>query len=563
MNHLTKILACILISVGHAYAQCPENIGFESGSFKNWKTYIGEVSRTGLVTVNETADPIAWRHEIITGSGGLDPYGNFPTISPNGSKYSVKLGNSDVLHEAERLSYTFTVPMVQQYSLILSYAMVLQNPSHGENEQPRFTVSVYNVTDNKAVECPAFNFTASDNSPGFKISDVVVGGERPAAVYYKDWTTTTIDLSAYGGKQIMLEFTTNDCAQNGHFGYAYFDLNEDCRQTITGNTYCNGQTSVRLLGPRGFSTYTWYNADMSAEIGHEQALTIIPAPPNGTKYVLAVSALPGLGCTGTINTTIIKSSAPFVFKVQPTIYMCTGASVDLTDPSVTKDSGGGMVLEYYKDLATLEYLRDPTKITEPGTYYIQASNAEGCTNILPVEVKYYDAINTVITNPAPVQYPLTVDITTTYQKSVGYNYFFYKDQQATIPLDDYHHVAVTGKYFVKVVAATGCEKILAVNIVISPPPPFEVSAPKVFTPNDDGVNDQFGIALEGFVEFNTLSIYSRSGQFLFKTNKQSNLWDGKFNGNSLPTGTYYWIFEGTDMYYHTKNTKSGYVSIIR
>jgi gliding motility-associated-like protein len=562
MNRLFKFLFTILIFAGNgAYAQCPSNIGFEDGSFTNWEAYAGDVLPNGTIDVSSTG-PVYNRHTIEV-AGGVDKYGGFPTVSPNGSKYSVRLGNDGVIHQAERLSYTFTVPLVQQYSLVLNYAVVLQNPNHPEFEQPRFRVTVFNLTDNEPVDCPAFDFYATSDRPGFKLSDVVVGGTVPAEVYYKDWSATTIDLSAYAGKKIRLEFTTNDCARMGHFGYAYFDLNEDCKQSITGNTYCAGQTTVTLQGPRGFSNYTWYNEDMSQELGHEQTLKLDPAPPNGTKFVLAVSALPGLGCTGIINTTIVKSSAPFVFKAKSTINMCGGTSIDLTAASITEGSMAGLAFEYFKDPVTLEYLRDPTKITEQGIYYIQATSTEGCINILPVEIKWYDAVDFTPTDPAPVQHPAKIDLSSTYVKQPGYNYFFYSDAKATKVIDDYRNISTTGKYYIKAVSAPGCEKTVAVTVTITPPPPYLISAPTAFTPNNDGINDLFNITIKGFVDFGTLSIYNRSGQFLYKTNKQAANWDGNFGGRPLSAGTYYWLFEGTDSYYHTKVTKSGYVSIIK
>jgi gliding motility-associated-like protein len=561
MNRLFKFLFTILVFAGSGvYAQCPENIGFEDGKFTNWEAFEGDVLPNGTISVNST-QPSYNRHTIE--SGGVDRYGSFPTVSPNGSKYSVRLGNDGVIHQAERLSYTFTVPNVLQYNLVLSYAVVFQNPNHPDFEQPRFRVTVFNLTDNEPVDCPAFDFVASSDLPGFKLSDVNVGGQVPASVYYKDWSATTIELSAYAGKKIRLEFTTNDCARMGHFGYAYFDLNEDCKQAVTGNTYCAGQTGITLLGPRGYSNYTWYNADMSQELGHEQALKLDPAPPDGTKYVLAVSALPGLGCTGIINTTVVKSPAPFVFKVKETVYMCAGASIDLTAASVTEGSMPGLAFEYFKDPVTLEYLRDAKNITEPGIYYIQASSSEGCLNILPVEVKWYDAIDFAPINPTPVQHPAKIDLSSTYVGQPGYKYFFYSDAKLTKPIDDPWNISTTGKYYIKAISVPGCEKIAAVTVTITPPPPYVISAPTAFTPNNDGINDLFNITIKGFAHFGTLSIYNREGQFLYKSNKQAANWDGSFGGRPLPAGTYYWLFEGTDEYYHTKFTKSGYVSIIK
>jgi gliding motility-associated-like protein len=559
-----KLLIIIFFSISGVYAQCPDNIGFESGNLNNWVAYSGQISRTGTVTLDPTP-PAVNRHKITQASEmAIDTFGHFPTVSPNGSKFSVRLGNDRTGAEAERLSYTFTVPQTTQYSLILNYAVVLQNANHREFEQPRFIISVFNITDAEQVECPAFNFIASSNLPGFKKSSIVAPGISKADVYYKDWAATTINLSAYGGKQIRIEFTTHDCTPGGDFGYAYFDLNEECTRPITGNIYCQGQSTVNLVGPKGFANYTWYNANMSQELGHEQILKLDPIPPDGTQYVLKVTALDGWGCPDVFNTTVTKSPTAFNFKLKGNeLRFCKGGSADLTASSVTEGSSPGLVFKYYKDPLTLEYLRDPDKVTEPGTYYIHASNAEGCLDILPIEIKMHDEATITVTDPAPVKFPATVDLSLTFSKTSGYTYSYYRDEKATQPVADYLNVGLKGKYYIKAVNAQGCETIAVVNVNITPPAHLDISYPTAFTPNSDGVNDTFSIKINGFLKSGSLSVYNRTGQLLFKTNNITEGWDGNFNGRSLPPGTYYWLFNGVDAYFNSRLTKGGYVSIIK
>nr|WP_294795030.1 gliding motility-associated C-terminal domain-containing protein [uncultured Mucilaginibacter sp.] len=570
MRRLFKLLI-IFFSISGVYAQCPENIGFEDGTFKNWETYAGQ--RTTVISVPiEASQPVYPREVIMKASDeALDPYGHFPTVSPNGSKYAVRLGDNEIQGKIDQLSYTFTVPPSGQYGLILNYAVVLQNPSdHSDSEQPRFTVKAYNVTDSRELDCPTFDFIARNEN--FKLSDIEItttglnGNPNVTSIYYKDWSATTINLLGYAGKTIRLTFTTNDCTRGGHFGYAYFDINEQCTSPITGNTYCEGQNFLTLRGPRGFNNYKWYaKNDMNTVLDTTQTLKLSPAPAPGTEYSLVIDAKPGLGCRDTLYTTIFKSPASFTFKVkQPVFYFCEGMAFNLTAPAITEGSSAGLLpFEYYTDQVTEEYLRDPSKITKPGIYYIKATNAEGCSNTLPVELKYYEPVTIGVTDPPPVQYPAKVDLTSAYARNPDYTYSFYSDAKLTEAIDSFRNISTTGKYYVKAVSRNGCEKVVAINAVINPPPPNIISGPTVFTPNNDGINDLFNITIKGFVDFGTLSIYNRAGQFLFKTNKLAATWDGSFNGRSLPAGTYYWLFEGTDQYYHTKITKSGYVSIIK
>src|SRR5476651_208769 len=96
--------------LGHAQP-CPTNISFEAGNFTNWICSAGTVAPDGTVNVTPGA-PIGGRHTIIqnTSPQARDPYGDFPVNCPNGSKYSIMLGNDQGGHEAERVSYTYTIP---------------------------------------------------------------------------------------------------------------------------------------------------------------------------------------------------------------------------------------------------------------------------------------------------------------------------------------------------------------------------------------------------------------------------------------------------------------------
>jgi gliding motility-associated-like protein len=561
------LLAFLLLISADIFAQCPPNIGFEDGKFTNWECWAGDVNKLGVVNVSLTA-PINNRHTLISASDYVktDPYGNFPTLCPNGSKYSIRLGNSDTGRQAERVTYTYTVPAGQASTLILNYAVVLQNPAgHDFYEQPRFTAKIYDVTDDKPIDCPSFDFIAASGLPGFKLSTVSTGGRGgPTSIYYKEWSSTTINLVGYGGKEVRLEFTTNDCTRGGHFGYAYLDLDEGCTTAISGNTYCAGQDSITLHAPSGFDGYLWFKGTDLTQlpIGNTETLTLA-SPPDQSKYTLEIVPYPGLGCPDTLYTTINKIFNAFKLVVPDTLYACRGSSVDLTAPAVTVGSTSGLTLSYLKDRVTLDYIYTPNAITTSGTYYIRGISPEGCMNILPVYVKIVDPPNIVITDPQGIQYPNTADLSKTYTRQTGLTYSYYTDAAGTIPIADFTNIGVTGTYFIKVTNSLGCTNILPVNVVINPPPAYIISGPNVFTPNNDGTNDHFMIKIDGFVTFVGLKIYNRYGQLLFQTKSQDAYWDGTYNGRQLPVGTYYWVFEGADQYYHTKVTKAASITIVR
>jgi gliding motility-associated-like protein len=555
---LVLVLVCLGVMKTNAQGiYCPPtNIGFESGTFNNWQCDTGMVDALGNIKVVPSG-PINDRQTVYSATTypELDPFGKFPTLCPYGGNYSIRLGNQQTGKGAERVSYTFTIPSdVNEYDLIFYYAVVLQNPPHQSFQQPRFTVKTFDVTDKTYVDCASFNFIASASLPGFKLAT--------DTVYYKDWSPSTIHLQGYAGKQMRLEFTTNDCTLGRHFGYAYLDVNEDCGSPISGNTYCTNENSVTLIAPGGFGSYSWFNSDFSEQITAGQVLRLSPPPPDGTKYAVVLTPFNGLGCTDTLFTTINKNDANFVFKIPDTLRGCVGTGVDLTAASVTKGSSNNLLLSYYTDMYGLDYLFQPQKILTSGTYYIKAVSPEDCIDVLPITVIVSNPTLSVV-NPPTVAYPVTVDMSTTFVHNNSYSYNYYTDSTGTQLVTDYQHVAHSGTYYVQAANATGCTTTKPVVITVTPPPPPMIKAVNTFTPNNDGINDYFSISIIGYGELSSLRIYNRYGQLMFETKSVDIPWDGKFNGKPANVGTYYWVFEGKNTYYNTKVTDSGFIALIR
>jgi gliding motility-associated-like protein len=549
-----KFLFIVLVFTGFKCLGQAPNIGFEDGTFNHWDCYIGGVDPLGNVNVS-VSGPTYDRHTIIDKSDAntLDKYGKFHILCPNGSKYSIRLGNSDTGRQAERVTYTLTVPKGIPYSIILNYAVVLQNPGHAPFEQPRFTAKIYDVTDDKYLSCPAFDFIASSNLPGFK--------QAPNQVTYKDWTAATINLSGYPGKTVRLEFTTNDCTRGGHFGYAYLDLNENIGSPITGNAYCLGQTSVTLTAPYGFAGYTWYNADMSQIVAQGRTFKISPAPPDMTKYSVVVFPYNGLGCIDTLSTTVNKIDDGFKLKVIDTLFGCPGTGADLTADRATAGSSSGMTFSYYIDSLAVSYLPNPDKVMVSGVYYIQGINTEGCMNILPVRVSLGLPVIDVV-DPEPVNFPAPVNLSNTFVHYTGLTYDYYSNAEATKRVENFAAITTTGTYFIKAVNKTGCDTVVKVNVLVNPPP-YAITAPNTFTPNNDGINDYFSVTLIGYIRFNYLKIYNRYGQMIFSTTSENQSWDGNENGKQMAAGAYYWTLEATNDYYHSKIIRSGSITLLR
>ena len=298
----------VLIYSYKANAQCPTNIDFEMGDFTGWQCWVGThyVLGAGLDSIDLGTTPVPPtpnRHEIISSATlpKRDVYGNFPVLCPNGSGYSVKLGNTSGGHEAEGVSYVFTIPPGQnKFNIVYNYAVVFQGPQHLDEEQPRLKIQVRNLTDNVMLSCSSFDFFYKVGTPlpGFYPA---VFNPTGTPIWCKDWAANSVDLDNLAGKTIEIFFKTADCIYTAHFGYAYLDVSTQCSSAFTGGTFCHDDTAVSVSAPSGYETYTWYDGTHTNMIGNTQSITLVPPPLSGDSVLVDVTPFNGYGCPSTFK----------------------------------------------------------------------------------------------------------------------------------------------------------------------------------------------------------------------------------------------------------------------
>jgi gliding motility-associated-like protein len=100
----------------------------------------------------------------------------------------------------------------------------------------------------------------------------------------------------------------------------------------------------------------------------------------------------------------------------------------------------------------------------------------------------------------------------------------------TTPLDD-----VT--YILELTGIGGCMVTddIFVKVLLAP------EVPNAFSPNGDGINDNWVIKYLESYPGATIDVYNRYGQPVFKSVGYDKPWNGLYNGNQLPIGTYYYI----------------------
>ena len=245
MLHFKEILITLLwgLLVFTVQAQCPD---FTDLTGPNVVCYYGTTDNP-----NAQTGMIPGRHTIITEQGTDPRTDNLLPLLPDGENAVVKLGNELVGAEAESIVYSFTVDN-ENSILLLKFAVVFENPGHVPPHQPRFVMQVLDANDNLLDPCMEYDVYASDEIPGFQAF---------GDVKWRPWTNTGFDLSPYIGQTVKVSFTTYDCAESGHFGYAYFTAS--CISNRLELVGCDGN-DVTLAAPQGFESYQWNNGSNTA-----------------------------------------------------------------------------------------------------------------------------------------------------------------------------------------------------------------------------------------------------------------------------------------------------------
>ncbi len=366
------------------------------------------------------------------------------------------------------------------------------------------------------------------------------------------YTYTVTGNAACGNDVATVVVTVNPAANAGTNGSITLCSNDDPVDLFT------------LLGGAPHTTGTWTAPDGSAFSGNFD-----PAVGIGGVYTYTVQ--PASPCSPAIATVTVD----LLPVPDPNITATNSDACAPVEVTISHDFAGSASCTWL--IGNGEFSEDcgpfTTSFDEPGSYsvtlIIDANNGCGSNTItIPDLIKIhtrpeaeFHATQEVVGTQVPAVY--------FHNQSTGANtYLWEMGDDATYTSEHVNHVfpsELGDEYEVCMIAYASPQCADTVCKTITVADALLVNVPNAFTPDGDGINDDFRPILDGIdPESYSFEIFDRYGRSIFSTSNPGDAWNGNFSsGEEVPLGVYVWKMMVVDPFTGRRKESTGHVTLVR
>jgi len=337
------------------------------------------------------------------------------------------------------------------------------------------------------------------------------------APYSYLWSTgDTLDsLIIVPTSDTVYKLTVTDLCGNDTIDSLTILVSEPIYQSF-GDTVCKGDSAHIGIIPSDNYTYSWTTGAST------QNVSILPT----SSGIYIVTVMDSLFCMRADTIEVIVNPVP-VFTISPDTVICNG------DSSLLKGYGNYSFL-WSNGVNNYKNTVKPNTTT---VYKVIVADVLGCIDSAEVEVevlpsptaKIYVPFDTICKGKAVI-----------LEGSGGDQYFWSNGGMSqNISVNPMINTSYTLQVS-NTSGATHCYDDTTITLIVERC--NFIYVPSAFTPNSDGLNDQFG-ADGQFVTISSyqMIIFNRWGQEMFSTNSPLEKWDGSYQGQDAPVGVYTYI----------------------
>jgi gliding motility-associated-like protein len=329
----------------------------------------------------------------------------------------------------------------------------------------------------------------------------------------------------------------------------------------TDHLICLGQSAT--LGTDNL-TMPGMRYEWSPALGLDDPKSPYPIASPNTTTLYTLKVINTNGCTS-MDSVLVQVNPPNRLNPGADSSICFGESIQLGGSPTAE----GSVFDYRYQWYPAESLNDPESanpIASPKetTTYRLIVNTGDC---------YADTAQVTITvNPLP-QVTSSGDVTISQSQQISLqasgaaHYLWFPQEGLSDPESDspYASPKKTTTYTITGISEQGCSDTTSLTVFVN----NQLFVPNLFTPNQDGQNDEFKIYGAGIKQLH-FRLYDRWGRLLFESQSREEMletgWNGTIKGRPLPEGRYFWVLEGEfydgmPLRFNGKN--SGSVSLVR
>jgi len=455
-----------------------------------------------------------------------------PTVTAVASTGTICAGQSVVLTGGGAGTYTWMPGG-------MTAGTVTVNPSTNTTYTLTGANGVCTATETVAVNVTALpNVTASSSSNaicGGQSAVVTAGGATTYTWMPGGANTSTLSVNPAISTVYTVTGTSNGCDNSAVVSITVTPT-PTIGITASSGTICAGQSTT--LNGAGATNYTWNPGGINS-------------PSTGvTPVVTTTYTLTGEtnGCTATETVAVIVNPTPTLGN-SPSIdsSLCGMPTGGVANINVT---GGtpGYTYQWYNGSTPITGANTDSLTGMPiGTYSVLVTDANGCVasggtavftipGSLPVTAGITPGLSQ---GPPPLN---VVFVNNSSANATVFAWNFGNGASSTAQNPPGMSYTSAGVYTVTLYAYNGgCWDTTSALVIVDVP--TTILIPNIFSPNGDGINDEFFIFNTGLSTL-TCDIFNRWGQRMFTLNAPQQVWDGKTpGGEQASEGTYFYILK--------------------